>query len=117
MKISIKNATAEMSDVDKTTEELGLQHATVASEKETAENNPTLMVDAKKENDNNRASEGLDSNSCRICFEPFDKNDHHQSCITKCFHTFCYSCLNSLTSKKCPNCREPFRMKAVRKLF
>ena len=58
-----------------------------------------------------------EKNSCKVCFEPYDDNDHHQSCITKCFHTFCYSCLNLLDPKHCPTCRAPFQMSDVRKLF
>ena len=57
--------------------------------------------------------------SCSICFQEFDENLHHLSCITKCFHTFCFSCLSSkmLSPKICPACRTPFTSKDVQKLF
>jgi len=111
-----------MSDIDRKIEELNVQRAEAASKKDMAEKKIISLRNAKKKKSKkskvkNQASEDSESTSCKICFEPFDKNDHHQCCITKCFHTFCYSCLNSLKPKKCPSCREPFRMAEVRKLF
>ena len=45
--------------------------------------------------------------NCDICLEPFD-HSIHKPCHLACPHTFCLSCLNQLTTKKCPTCNKTF---------
>ena len=71
----------------------------------------------KKKGTVSNKNDATEDNSCKICYEPFDSNLHHLSCITKCFHTFCHSCLISLDPKNCPNCRKPFTVEEIRKLY
>ena len=44
----------------------------------------------------------ITNESCCICFDVY-----HRPTITKCMHTFCYSCINESLKhkKKCPQCR------------
>jgi hypothetical protein len=45
--------------------------------------------------------------NCEICLEQFDHSIHKPH-ILACPHTFCLSCVNQLTNKKCPTCNKPF---------
>jgi hypothetical protein len=45
--------------------------------------------------------------NCDVCLEPFD-HSIHKPCHLACPHTFCLSCLNQLTTKKCPTCNKTF---------
>jgi hypothetical protein len=97
---------------------MNAKRADIAAEKALAEKKLVSLENASsKSKEVNRENVQESETNCKICFEPFDKNEHHRSCITKCFHTFCFSCLNSLAKKKCPNCRECFRTDDIRKLY
>ncbi|CAG5094601.1 Oidioi.mRNA.OKI2018_I69.XSR.g13699.t1.cds [Oikopleura dioica] len=67
--------------------------------------------------DNQGQADEADENCCRVCFSPFDKNQHHRAVIKSCWHTFCLSCLESVNPKSCPICRKPFETTEVQKLF
>jgi len=41
--------------------------------------------------------------SCDICFNNYD-HSIHKPYMLSCPHTFCLSCINKLSNKKCPNC-------------
>ncbi|XP_047740845.1 E3 ubiquitin-protein ligase TRIM31-like [Hyalella azteca] len=49
---------------------------------------------------------------CEICDEDFDTEDHKPMCLT-CGHTYCVSCITSLSTvhgaKSCPKCRKKIR--------
>lgn len=46
-------------------------------------------------------------NNCAICSEPYTENS--KIFITKCFHNFCYNCIDTWINKEiknsCPMCR------------
>jgi len=60
-------------------------------------------------------------NSCAICFEAYNKEDHYHSCITLCGHRFGLSCLEKLQAQQaqacCPICNKNFQACNVIKLF
>ena len=41
--------------------------------------------------------------SCEICFNSYD-HSIHKPYMLSCPHTFCLSCIDKLSNKKCPNC-------------
>ena len=120
LKSAIDNLTIKLADCDMKIEDMNAERADIAAEKALAEKKLISLVKAGLRSGNSKGNRenGHESETyCKICFEPFDKYEHHRSCITKCFHTFCFSCLNSLEKKKCPDCRECFQTHDIRKLF
>lgn len=45
--------------------------------------------------------------NCEICFKPFDHTSHKPYNLA-CTHTYCLSCLNQLSTNKCPTCNKEF---------
>ncbi len=45
--------------------------------------------------------------NCEICFKPFDHTSHKPYHLA-CTHTYCLSCLNQLSTNKCPTCNKEF---------
>ncbi|XP_034237268.1 uncharacterized protein LOC117642811 isoform X2 [Thrips palmi] len=45
---------------------------------------------------------------CNICMEPFNDSKRRPKCIVPCGHTVCLGCLQSMHTRRCPDCRQEF---------
>jgi len=58
-----------------------------------------------------------EDNSCKVCFEKYDKIECLRATVVPCGHQSCYKCLSSLPAKNCPTCRAEFTDKNLMKLY
>ena len=58
-----------------------------------------------------------DDNSCKVCFEKYDKIECLRATVIPCGHQSCFTCLSSLPAKNCPTCRAEFTDENLFKLY